>query len=527
MKSIIAVLGCVFALSSPAAKKYIFSGWDLGDVSPQEVLMLADEFDKTACDGVTMPIGRVCPGWTGKRSREVMEDPGMKFSEFEFLVPVFRDIVKHRSLKESMILIHLAPVKRIAWTDDARWKTVAGNMATVAKLAKEGGLKGIVVDFEDYRRQFQYRLDPADGDYAATCRLARRRAKEIFEAAFRQFPSMVVLSYQLLTMDPYYLNGDPVGHMIETRDLWPAFVNGILDALPPEAKLVDGNENEGYHSKAAQCDFHKGVYEQLVAVLPLVAKENRAKYRSQVSVSFGLYLDSYTCSTNGGWYFPPVRGKRIHHLEDNLRQATECADEYVWFWGERGFYVDWPADLKERSGDTWRSSGLGTWRGKYFSGGLAPMSTWSKYMDGDFDLMSRGVKEPFRCVAEQYAKQKADGTFRNLAVGRGTMMHTNKVGHVSGRVGGLDVDGWYGVKVKGRGKTLRGFCYFQYRGSWRWKLGSFKLKFDRPDDEGWRSGSALVRIPEGATDIYYIFAAAHGDKKTKTEYKDVEVFKIR
>ena len=49
--------------------------------------------------------------------------------------------------------------------------------------------------------------------------------------------------------------------------------------------------------------------------------------RAGLSVSFGLSLDAYICATNGGWYFPPVRGKRITHLEDNLRQATECADE--------------------------------------------------------------------------------------------------------------------------------------------------------------------------------------------------------
>lgn len=519
----LAALSVIFAAAAEPAKKYIFAGWDLGDTTPQEVLMLADEFDKTACDGVAMPIGKVCPGWTGRRSREILDDPGMKFSEFEFLVPVFRKIVEHPSLKESMILVHLAPTNRISWKDDKRWRTAGGNLATAARLAREGGLKGLVLDFEDYRRKFQYIYQKDDGDYAATCRLARRRARELFEPAFREFPDMVVLTFQLLTMDSYYLRGDPLAEMLDKRDLWPSFVNGILDVMPPGVKLVDGNENKGYHSKAKNCDFYKGVYEQLVAVLPLVAKENRVKYRSQVSVSYGLYIDSYTCATNSGWYFPPVRGKRINHFEDNLRQATKCADEYVWFWGERGFFVDWPADLKERSGDTWRSSGLGTWRSKYFSGGLAPMKRWSECMDGDFDLVSRGVKEPLRCVREQYAKQISEGVFKNLK----TKVITNACGHVHGRVAKLDVDDWYGVRVKGRGDIIRGNCYFQYNGSWRWKLGVYKLSFGPRDGEGWREGSALVRIPEGATDIFYVLDGAHGDKKSKVEFKDIEIFKIK
>lgn len=520
-----AIAVAVLSHEAVAAKKYIFSGWDLGDVTPQEVLLLADEFDKTACDGVAMPIGRVCPGWTGQRSREVLDDPGMKFSEFEFLVPVFRKIVEHPSLRESMILVHLAPTNRIAWADDARWRTAAGNLATAARLAKAGGLRGLVVDVEDYRKKLQYRHDPAEGDYAATCRLARRRAKEMFAAAFAEFPEMVVLSFQLFTMDPYYMRGDPVSEMIERRDLWPAFVNGILDAMPSTAKLVDGNENEGYHARAERRDFYKGVYDQMVAVLPLVAKENRVKYRSQVSVSFGLYLDSYICATNGGWYMPPVRGKRITRLEDNLRQATECADEYVWFWGEKGFYVDWPADLKERSGDTWRSSGLGTWRGKYFSGGLAPMKPWCLAMDGDFDLVARGVKDPQRCVREQYSLQNAAGTYKNLAPAQGGI--TNALGHLHVRVPGLAVDGWYGAKIKGRGGIVRGNAYFQHRGSWRWKLGSYRFTFGPPDAEGWREGIALVRIPDGATDAFCIFDGPQGEKTAKAEFRDFEFFKIR
>ena len=153
------------------------------------------------------------------------------------------------------------------------------------------------------------------------------------------------------------------------------------------------------------------------------------------------------------------------------------------------------------------------------------MTTWSKAMDGDFDLMARGVKEPVRCVLEQYSMQNAAGTYKNLAPAKGGI--TNAVGHLHVRVSGLAVDGWYGAKIKGRGGIVRGNAYFQHRGSWRWKLGSYRFTFGPPDAEGWREGIALVRIPDGATDAFCIFDGPQGEKTAKAEFRDFEFFKIR
>ena len=36
-----------------AAKKYIFSSWELGDLTPEEILAHADAFDRTGCDNMT------------------------------------------------------------------------------------------------------------------------------------------------------------------------------------------------------------------------------------------------------------------------------------------------------------------------------------------------------------------------------------------------------------------------------------------------------------------------------------------
>lgn len=529
----IASLLLTVASAADSAKKYIFTSWELGDVSPEEVLLMADRFDATACDGVALYPETSLRGCDARRPRRVMTDPGVRDDEIAYLEPTLRSIARHPSLRESMLSFCLAPTNRIDWLDEAAWRRAGENLAAFARLAKRSGLKGFIIDGEDYwrQRQFFYRPSIDRGDYRTLCRAVRQRARDLCAPVFRAYPGITILSFQLLsTRADYHAGDDLAGRMVEMRDLLPSFVNGILDVMPPAAKLVDGNEDGGYHAEAERRDFYKRMTEMRSIVLPLVAKENRVKYRAQVSAGFGLYMDSYTSSTNSGWYKGPARGKRINRFEDNLRQATLCTDEYVWFWGEKGFWIDWPADLKARSGNPrWRSSGGGSWRDKYFGGtpGWGVIRPWRETMDGDFDLMARGVKEPMRCVREQRAKQIADGTFVNLAKRPGASVNIRADGPGSARLTNLAVDGWYGVVVRGRGEIVRGNVYFQHHGAWRWGLGAFRLAFGAPDADGWREGVALVRIPDGATDIYCAFVGPQGEKDAKVAFRDLEVFRIR
>ena len=513
------------AIAAPT-KKFIFASWELGDVTPQEILKHADEFDKTACDGLSLGLRAILPGAAHNNVRHVMEEPRWLDSEIDTLLPTFQELSKHPSMRHSFASVNAAPRKeRLAWTNDAAWALFADNMRANARFAKLAGFEGVLTDFEDYWRKKQYRWLPSDPDWEQAKKLARQRGAEVFSAVFREFPDAAILTFQLLTTDTAYARQrDPRAYMEEKRDLWPAFVNGILDVLPPAAKLIDGNESFGYTARASRNDFYKSNRDQLSGVLPLVEPENRVKYRSQLSISFGLYMDAYSCPTNSGWYLEPVRGKRITHFEDNLLQACEAADEYIWFWGEKGFWIDWPADLKD--GKDWKGFKDMTWRGKYFEGDWGRIKPWNETLDGNFDLMARGVKDPFRCVNEEYARQKAEGTFENLFNGEKLNVSSNGTTSTFIRRK-FDVDGWYGVKIKGRGEIVRGNVSFQNKGSWRWKLGEVRVDFGAPDAEGWRDGAGLVRMPDDATDLYLLFDPGKEEKVRKAEFKELEVFKIR
>ena len=51
----------------------------------------------------------------------------------------------------------------------------------------------------------------------------------------------------------------------------------------------------------------------------LVSPENRAKYRAQVQVSFGIYLDAYWNPKGSSWYIDGKGGSRVERLAANVR----------------------------------------------------------------------------------------------------------------------------------------------------------------------------------------------------------------
>ena len=52
----------------------------------------------------------------------------------------------------------------------------------------------------------------------------------------------------------------------------------------------------------------------------------------------GLYLDMYTTPENAKWYFRPTEGSRLRTFSENLAQAIDVADEYVWVYGEKCWF---------------------------------------------------------------------------------------------------------------------------------------------------------------------------------------------
>ena len=337
------------------ANKYVAAGWEFAETDIDGLLQRAEAFDKTALDGCVLYLTAKGTDGQNLTTRNILHQRAWTDADFKSVLPKYRQLLAHQAFRHSFLNSYRAPTNRVAWTDDAAWARIANNMRVAARFAKACGFVGLQLDFEDYYNQNQYLMQDSDGmDYETLAKQVRRRGREVFSGVFAEFPDAKVLSYRLLSLDRAYMNDVDGRYLREFLmrkgvELIHHFADGMLDALTPDAVLIEGLE-DGYAWESSQMQYLTGALTVHDGHSYLVAPENREKYRRQVQSSFGVYLDAYSKHTSGMWYRGPVRGSRLYHLRQNLQQATEAADEYLWFWGECG---SWTGTKKARTATTW------------------------------------------------------------------------------------------------------------------------------------------------------------------------------
>ena len=405
----IKILAAVLAFASMAGafeiephglgnKKIILTGWEFSYLTPADYLANADELDKTPADGVIIYIQKNPAVGRNSSFAEIMSEPLWTDECVSDLVGPFREMAKHQSMKHSFIKAFRAPKdRRLDWRDDKAWAVVANNMAVVARLARKAGFPGIQMDIEDYsgRRQF-WRVE-ADPPLAELKLHVRQRAREVGKAIFEAYPDITIFSYFGLSAMFFRLEEKSVESVaLAKRDLLPAFLDGLLDVMPPTARFQEGNEN-AYRYDHAKMDFLTAKTRNCNWYLPLVAPENRAKYLTQVTTGLGLYMDSYTITDSlSPWYFPPIEGSRLEYLRRNVSQALSGTDEYVWLWGEKGRWIDW--NLTKHG---------------YLHGGTRK-GRWDELIPGGLFEALRLLKDPKKYLLPRIDAAIAQGTITNM-----------------------------------------------------------------------------------------------------------------
>jgi hypothetical protein len=169
--------------------------------------------------------------------------------------------------------------------------------------------------------------------------MARRRGAQMMRAVVREYPDITFWSLWIFAQNRQNVaDGTRAGLPSAQYGLWPAFLNGWLDALPPTARLVEGNE-DAYYFQAD--DRFAEVYNELrnpngVLLQTLLEPENRVKYQTQVSISFGIYFDAHLDVPDSRFYLGPLGdASRLDRLRNTTRRALDIADEYVWVYNEQ------------------------------------------------------------------------------------------------------------------------------------------------------------------------------------------------
>ena len=356
--------------AEPVAKKIIATGWDTLRIQPEEILANAEKFADAGVDGINITFST--RGGTGQsiKGSEIFSGVEFAYDDVKKYVPVFQKIAASPGLKESLLTVWWTPREgqRLRWNDNEGWSRIANNMGVMAKLAKNGGLKGLFLDWEDYSKVGQFTRKEEDPPIEETIKLARQRGREIGNAVFKEFPDIVFFSYWWLCCESHIagLQAEERAYALK-RSVWVSFVDGLFDVMPDGVKMIDGREH--YHLESFRRDFYKqgGIIQ--AACQALLSPENREKYRRAIRVSYGHYLDMYTNDESAGhWYYGPEGGSRLEHFRRNLEQSLLATSEYVWIYGEKGLFVPF--------------SGCG-------NGWIKKQQTWDEKLPGYLDVLKK------------------------------------------------------------------------------------------------------------------------------------------
>lgn len=330
-------------------KKLIELGWDIPTTSYLREHW--QEMESNApFDGVVYDLtGRSAAG-EKRSSQRLFSAERWEREEFRDCITDLRacEFVRYR---HNFIRVNFYPAG-FAWTDDEAWGNVCNNVGICAWVAKETGGE-LCFDFESYGAQM-FRYDSTSGlSFDETRAIVRKRGAEFAGAAFEEKHDLVILCLWMnsINYQSARMTNPTLALRVAPYGLLPAFIDGMLDAAPLTAKLVEGCEN-GYYMNGREEYYRSSLDAKLDSgpAMRLVSLENRAKYRLLVSSGFGFYLDMYSNPEGSAFYRGAEPGEtRFDRLRANLQAAFDSSDEYVWIYGEQKRW--WGPD----NGSAWTS----------------------------------------------------------------------------------------------------------------------------------------------------------------------------
>jgi len=556
------------AFSQPVQKKLIELGWDKPDAASLRKNL--KQMERSPFNGVIINI-------TGANEKGEKVSFYHAFSNATWKKEYFQSsiddlkAIHSQKLTDNFVQFTANP-GNVDWFDDAGWKQVVDHWRIAAQVAKEGGLKGIAFDPEPYvkpHRQFDYAAQPQHDkhSFAEYQAKARQRGREVVNAMASVDPHLVILTTRMLSdVMTAAFSPTPQAALPSTGplNLCPAFINGWLDAAPPTMIFVEGTEDPGYRANS-QFDFLKAGNEMRQNALSLIAPENRQKYKAQVQVSFGIYLDAYINDPSKYYYIDPKGETSTERLYQNVGYAADVADEYVWIYGEK--YRWWPTANKSVKAESWNDAMPGI--NEALLGAVHPQMQWmatqkiaelqkkgtlvNLVKNGDFSAGTTKSTGNTATNNNAPADWKSVGAPANWStwqtrVSKGTFNQDNAVNHHASSGGSARLAGIsngciiQGFDVKpGESYVVR--AWFRQMGNSlgniriRWQTATGKWVAQSKDvmiyapaakDENWHMMAGIVTVPEDAAKLIILLnATGQSSPNDVIWYDDVEAFRTQ
>ncbi len=316
--------------------KFICANW--GSPTLDKLKKNVDKYEEAApFDGIIISMGVI----------DVMNaaEP-LKYNDYiKGLVKKYRSI-KFKKYKHNFVST-MIDQHEPKWLDDKAWEVIANNWRVAAKVAKKAGFVGILFDPEGYgtypvnnywTSAYYMKTDilHKKEDYL---KAARKRGQQVGEGMFKEFPELKLFGFYLWSF---------------RSDLMGEFCNGILDKMPKDAAMIDGDEWRGYCAK--NDDVYKNMKKNSLTGYGLLDKKHRQMYRKQGQIAPAFYLDAYARPAANGCLTPTVNQVGpLKLFRNNIKAAKRYSGGYIWIYGEQGTwwksvepnvkYEDWDVQL--------------------------------------------------------------------------------------------------------------------------------------------------------------------------------------
>jgi hypothetical protein len=494
----------------------VATGWD--SPSPREFRKGLAAFEQWGVfDGSTLrPTRRTKDG--------VEKDAKYAFSREPWLWEDFSEALadlkaaQPKTCLETYLMLYVNPGD-VDWFDDRGWKEIVNHWRLLARLARQGGLRGLLYDAEPYEKphsQFLYRAqaERERHSFAEYLLQARRRGREVMEAVRQEFPDATIFSYRLFSDMLGLLDSGDLTRALEldTYGLQPAFVDGWLDVTAPEMKIVEGTEDIGYRANSP-AEYDAAFTRLRIRMPDFLAPEHRDKVNRQFRVGQSLYLDAYVNPPGNPWHIDRTGSSAAARLRANTASALAASDGIVWLYGEQARW--WP-------------------------GGGSKQALWPDKLPGALDALRR-AKDPSRYALEIFQRRpalenlidnadfsraasptappdgwfvwQADGSHGWLTSADGRVELRGMLEGVIGRSVVVKPGRTYVVRirVKSEGVGVAALLIGWKTAAGQWTAHAHNRRFlsEGPADaEGWREVTGLVEAPASAGRLEFMPSAA-------------------
>ena len=326
--SLALLLTAAVALSAPPQKKLLEYGWDVP--YPDAVRDGIKQMEEMPFDGLVFRI---------REYNHLFDTRPWKQADLQPQIDILQAIDWHK-FTDNFLIVYAANQQGMSWFDDAQWNTIVANTALTMQTVTAARCVGVCFDAEPYgANPWAWTGEDQEHTFAQAQAAARKRGAQVMAAMQAAKPDIKILTFFAFVYqaslgripDEAERNARLAAHHYA---LYPAFLNGMLDVMGPEARLIDGNESSYYYTDAN--GYYRGYHAMKEEARAIVEPANRQKFTAQVEAGMALYVDQVMALRKvpviANWLTPE---ERLKFWEHNAYWSLFTTDEYVWLYSER------------------------------------------------------------------------------------------------------------------------------------------------------------------------------------------------